>query len=228
MEKLESIAGIIGDPTRAKILWILLDGRAYTATELAIKADISSSNASMHLAKLIQAELLVVEKQGRHRYYGLSKPEVAYAMEALANLIPENKSDVNNPEQTISETSNIKYCRSCYDHLAGKVAVQISDQLVNKGVLISQPEQFELSDFGIEWFENLGIDIARLRSKKRSFSRKCLDWSERRHHLAGALGAALYEKFQEQNWVQKRNESRVINFTKQGRSFLYEHLDLWI
>src|SRR6266487_904176 len=143
MEKqFEQVVSLIGDPVRAKMLWSLLDGKAYTATELAMSADISPQNASMHLNKLLQADLLRVENQGRHRYFKFSRQDVAYAIEALANLIPYQKRQTN---AATTATPAIKYCRTCYDHLAGKMGVSITDSLLKQKILVETDYIFEVS-----------------------------------------------------------------------------------
>ena len=153
MDQFKQIAALIGDPTRATILWTLLDGKAFTATELAITADTSPQNISMHLSKLVQAGLLCVESQGRHRYYKFSGKDIAYAIEAMANLIPHPTTKKNLPSENISP---IKYCRTCYDHLAGKVGVLITDSLVQQKIIVDKNNSFELSSKGTKMVFRLG------------------------------------------------------------------------
>lgn len=209
------IASLIGDPTRATVLWTLLDGRAYTATELAMAAEASPQNISMHLHKLLQADLLRVESQGRHRYYRFASKEVAYAVEALANLIPEKKQTADTP---------IKYCRTCYDHLAGKIGVSIADSLLRQKLIT---DEFGLTKKGEKWMQQvMGIDVALLKAQRRTFSRPCLDWSERRYHLAGAVGAALLDKMLADDWVRRTKHSRAIVITATGRELLGKHFSV--
>ncbi|MEZ0129781.1 ArsR/SmtB family transcription factor, partial [Flavobacterium sp. LBUM151] len=181
-------ATLIGDATRAAILWNLLDGRAFTATELSIAAGTSAQNISMHLAKLLEANLICVEKQGRHKYYRFSSKEVAYAVEAMANLIPK-------PENTIKKETEkyppIKYCRTCYDHLAGKIGVALTDSLLEQKIILNKNDVFEISSDGKKWFSDFGINLEEAQKQKRIFLKPCLDWSERRNHLAGSVGAML-------------------------------------
>lgn len=218
------IAGLIGDPVRAKILWALLDGRAYTATELAVYADTSAPNMSMHLSKLVNAELLAVEVQGRHRYYNYARQDIAYAIEALAGLIPEK--DLTHPGR--HQVKPVEYCRTCYDHLAGTVGVLITESLVGLDLLHKGKTEYEVTSKGMEWFFDLNIDVESLRQQKRSFARCCLDWSERRHHLAGALGAALCERMVAQGWVRKISGTRAMSLTTKGKQALYERLRLMV
>lgn len=213
------IASLLGDPVRAKILWALMDGRAYTATELAIMADTTRPNLSMHLRKLSEAELLSVEVQGRHRYYAFSRPEVAYALEAMANLLPSGKTVKG---MTASEIQPIAYCRHCYDHLAGKIGVLVTESLVRKKLIVHRGTEFGVTAAGAKWFGHMGIDCAQLQSLRRSFSRACLDWTERKHHLAGSLGATLLTRMKELHWLRATAHSRVLVVTGKGQKALEE------
>jgi DNA-binding transcriptional ArsR family regulator len=224
MKKFESLTALIGEPVRARILWSLLDGRAYTSTELCIRNDITAQSASMHLSKLVQADLLTVEKQGRHKYYKFSRPEVAYAIESLASLLPKSEPMEPNPRLT----SEMHFCRTCYDHLAGKVAVDIHDKLLKRRVILLEGKKYSVSRSGIVWFENLGIDLESLQNQKRIFARPCLDWSERKYHLAGALGAELLNKMVEFHWVKSVGNSRAMVVTNQGRDAIYSNFALSI
>lgn len=216
--QLQSIARLIGDPVRANILWTLLDGKAYTASELAMSVDTSLQNISMHLNKLTQADLLTVEKQGRHRYFRFSRDEVAYAIEGLVNLVPDGKRKNIGDKM---EMPDIQYCRTCYDHLAGKIGVMITTQLTKQKLLrLSEEKSFVLTTKGKDFFEGLGIDIETLKCERRIFARPCLDWSERKYHLAGSLGAALVEKMLHEDWIRRTKNSRVIIITAKGRKEL--------
>lgn len=211
--RFKQIASLIGDPTRATVLWLLLDGKAFTATELSVAADTSPQNMSMHLNKLIEAELLSVESQGRHKYYKYARKDIAYAVEALANLLP--------PERPAEKKlSPVTYCRTCYDHLAGKVGVLITDSLLKQKII---SEDFEVTKKGEKWFGGLGIDIEQLQTQRRSFLRPCLDWSERRYHIAGSLAASLLDKMLEEDWVRRTRNSRAIVVTAAGQQKMYEY-----
>jgi DNA-binding transcriptional ArsR family regulator len=224
-DQFKKIAALIGDPTRATILWTLLEGKAFTATELAISADTSAQNISMHLTKLVQADLLSVESQGRHRYYKFSRKDIAYAIEAMATLVsPSTTKKIHAPEIT----SGIKYCRTCYDHLAGKAGVALTESLQQQKIIIVKNNLFELSRKGEQWFAALGIDIPALQQQRRSFLRPCLDWSERRHHMAGSLAAALLDKMLSADWMRKIKNSRELIITAKGEKKLYEYLKLTI
>ena len=216
------IASLIGDPVRAKILCALLDGRAYTATELAIYADTTPQNISMHLNKLVNADLLSVESQGRHRYYNYSRADVPYAIEAIANLVPDNSLAANK----VAEDKPVRHCRSCYDHLAGKVGVLLTDGLVKQQFIYKQDNSFDVSAKGETWFNALGIDTNLLKKQKRSFARPCLDWSERKHHLAGSLGAALLNRIIADGWVRKEKGSRTMIVTRKGEQSFMDHFKI--
>lgn len=220
-DKFVSIAALLCEPTRARMLWNLLDGRAYTAGELSVVADVSPTSASNHLLKLLEAAIVKVEVQGRHRYYSVYNAEVAYVVEGLANLAGNNA--VKNMKQEPAK-HGVKYCRTCYDHLAGFVAVKIIEALEAKGCLARSKNIYLLTEKGREWFGSFNISEEALTSKRRPLARQCLDWSERRPHLAGQLGAALLNKMLERNWFRKVEFSRALIITGKGRKELYELL----
>jgi len=217
------IAGLIGEKARATMLWHLLGSKALTATELAMCAEVSPQSASMHLTKMLHAGLLGMEKHGRHRYYRLAGPEAAYAVEAIASLIPAENGILNSP---VSNSDGIRYCRTCYDHLAGRVGVLLTEQLIKRKIIIRAGEQFELTRKGSGWFTSLGVDLATLKNSRRAFARACLDWSERRHHLAGALGAGLLEFMLGSDWIRRVKYSRFVVLTPKGRRQMHELLGL--
>jgi len=219
----KQIAGLIGDPTRASIMWALLDGKAFTATELAIAAATTPQNISMHLSKLVQADLLSVESQGRHRYYKYARKEVAYVIESMASLLPPVS--IKSPADK-ENNSAIKHCRTCYDHLAGKVGVAVTDSLLKQKILVEKDKQFEVSVKGEKWFAAFDIDADELKQQRRSFLRPCLDWSERRHHMAGSLAAAFLNKMVEQDWFRITKNSRALVVTAKGQKKLYEYFKL--
>lgn len=217
INRFTSVASLIGEPTRATMLWNLIDGRAYTAGELASIANVSPQGASNHLNKLIDADFIKVEKQGKHRYYRLSNTEVAYAIEAIANLIT-NKNSIR--KEVPYKNGDIQYCRKCYDHLAGKIAVDLTQTLLSQGLLILQNDDFIISPSGSQWFEKIGIDVDVIMRSKRRIAKPCLDWTERKYHLAGALGANLLKQMQIFNWVRTVRYSRVIILTGKGEADL--------
>ena len=222
-QEIAYITSLIGDPVRTKILWTLLDGRAYTATELAICADTSAQNISMHLNKLLQADLLSVEPQGRHKYYRFSRPEVAYAIEAIGNLIPDEKH-----RKIVGNSSNtaIKHCRTCYDHLAGKVGVLLNEQLLLQRFIVPEGKMYLVTEKGHAFFSGFDIDTNELKKSRRIFAKPCLDWTERKPHLAGALGAAFLEKLLLSDYFRKTKDSRAIVITAKGQQQLYDRFKI--
>ncbi len=222
-EHFKETAALIGEPVRATILWTLMEGKALTATELAMAADTTPSNISMHLAKLMNAGLLKATAQGRHRYYALSGKEIAYAVEALATLIPV-PSKKREPVDEIMPA--IKQCRTCYDHLAGKTGVAIADALLKLKFMVANENSFELKPKGRKWFEGMSIDTDALQEMRRSFLRPCLDWSERRYHIAGSLAAALLDSMLQQDWVRRTKNSRAVIVTAKGQKELYDTLKI--
>jgi DNA-binding transcriptional ArsR family regulator len=217
------IASLIGEKSRAIMLWNLLDGRAYTATELAMSADVSFQSASNHLSQLVNARLLITEKQGRHKYYRFANDRVAQAIENIAGLMP-----VSPFSKTTDHTKlpGIKYARTCYDHLAGKIGVQLTDSLLQHKWLIAYTDRYEVSYAGNKWFESLDIDITATQKQKRKFAYPCLDWSERNHHLGGALGAALLQSMIRRDWIRNVKHSREIIITGKGKTEMSKTLKL--
>jgi DNA-binding transcriptional ArsR family regulator len=211
--KFVDVAGLIGEPARAKMLWNLLNGRAYTASELAIVADISGTSASNHLAKLLEADLLKVERQGRHRYFSFSKPEIAYVVESLASLSSYSSS------KGIKEiaTTGIKYCRSCYDHLAGHVGVKITEALEKKKAIRKHVNSYFVTNSGWKLLAELDIVESEMINNRRPLTRQCLDWSERRPHIAGQVGAMLLNTMLEKSWFKRMRFSRELIITTKGR-----------
>jgi DNA-binding transcriptional ArsR family regulator len=216
----QQIAMLIGDKSRSSMLWNLLDGRAYTATELSLCADISAQAASNHLLKLVESNILKVEKQGRHRYYRYATEDVARIMETLAGLSSVSK------KENREVATGIKYARSCYDHIAGKFGVDILNALLKKKIIQPCDGQYELTNTGGKWFYAIDINVDELYLKKRSFAYPCLDWSERKHHVAGALGASLLHAFINKDWVRRIKHSRELIVTAKGRVELEKRLEL--
>lgn len=208
-------AALLGDPARAAMLWLLIDGRARPAGELAFAANVSAQSASGHLSKLVEAELLLVETQGRHRYYRLAGHAVAQALESLAALSPRPAPRPLPASRGAPEA--MRYARTCYDHLAGELAVSLLEQSESKGLLARRDKHFELTAKGEQAFARLGLNLDAVRRSKRQFACGCLDWSERRFHLGGALGAALLAELVERRWLLKVQKSRVLQLTPLGR-----------
>ncbi|UII19862.1 ArsR/SmtB family transcription factor [Fulvivirga ligni] len=220
-EKFVSMAALISEPTRARMLWNLLDGRAYTASELAIAADVSSTSASNHLSKLLEADILKVDVQGRHRYYSYSRDEVAYAVESLANLAGDQQ-----VMKTAKPVKGVKFCRTCYDHLAGYVGVKIAEALVNQNYVKSIAQEYEVTDAGWLWATRLGIHRDELIQKRRPVIKQCLDWSERKPHIAGQFGAMMLDEMLRNKWFKKTQFSRELILTLKGKEMLEEYLSI--
>ena len=212
-----ALASLIGDPARANILAALMGGKALTAGECAAEAGISAPTASGHLAKLLDADLLVVLVQGRHRYFNIAGPDVAEAIETLMGLAARVGLKRTRPGPREATMRNARFC---YDHLAGDVATALFARLVDRGLLVAKPEGVGLSPLGRSRFLAEGIDIAALESKPRSLCRACLDWSERRPHLAGSLGAAIARLAIERGWCRRETASRAVHFSPGGEQAL--------
>jgi DNA-binding transcriptional ArsR family regulator len=208
------IASLVSEPSRAAILTALLDGRFHTASELAHMAGIKPQTASFHLAKMTEAQVITVEKQGRHRYYGIQDPEVAQVMESLLSIAPPVP--IKSLKQA-SENEAIRLARTCYDHVAGHLGVQIMSFFMQKGILSEDQDGLHITQQGEIFFADFQINLKNTRQKRRSFSHKCLDWSERRHHLAGALGSALLDRLFELHWVEHLPTTRAIRITAEGK-----------
>ncbi len=208
-----NIAALIGDHARSEVLTALMSGMALTATELAEVAGVTKQTISGHLAKLVEAKLLVVEAQGRHRYFRLADYDVAQLLESLMSVAFRTgavrlRSSPREPA--------LRKARVCYDHLAGELGVMVYDFLVERGALALSGDGIALTDIGQGVMRKLGIDTAALASTRRVMCRTCLDWSERRHHLAGALGAALLVRFEELGWARRIKDTRVVAFSPNG------------
>jgi DNA-binding transcriptional ArsR family regulator len=211
------IAACIGEPVRARMLYCLLDGRARTGTELALIGEVSPSTASVHLAKLKDCGLVRVLAQGRHRYFSLASAHVADALEALSVVAG------GHPAFAPSTPSRLREARTCYDHMAGAAAVALHDRLHELGWLsraAADGDTYELSELGTERLARLGVDIAVVRSSRRRLAYACVDWSERRPHVGGALGAELLSLALRRRWVTRHSDDRQLNVTSLGRSAL--------
>ena len=213
-----SVAALLGDSARATMLNALMGGQALTASELAAQANITKQTASSHLTKLVEAGLLKVQAQGRHRYFQLAVPDVATLLESLMSVAQRTRAAKALPGP---RDPALRKARRCYDHLAGELAVEAYDALVAHGfiVLARQDEGHEtlaLTEQGQAFFENLGIDSTRFGQSSRPICRPCLDWSVRRHHLAGQLGKALLEYCYQQRWAKPVKDSRVVRFSATG------------
>jgi DNA-binding transcriptional ArsR family regulator len=211
---LAAVAALLGDPARANMLTALMHGRALTASELAQEAGVTLQTTSGHLARLECANLVEVEKQGRHRYFRLSGSDVAEVLEGLMGLAARTGHLRSRPGP---KDPALRRARICYDHLAGDMGVWAFDRLCAKGLLAGQGRELHVTEAGRDFFDRLGIDIEALKRQKRPVCRVCLDWSERRYHVAGALGSRLLHKLFDSGWASREKDSRVIRFTPKGR-----------
>jgi DNA-binding transcriptional ArsR family regulator len=208
------IAGLIGDPARASMLDALMDGRALTAKELAYFGGITPQTASSHLAKLTGAGLIRLEQHGRNRYYRLASTQVAEALEAIMVLAAHRTA----PRRRASPvTDALRAARTCYDHLAGNLGVSLANAMLERGVLLPAGRDFALAPPGVAFFAQLGVNLEQARRTRRALARQCLDWTERRIHLGGALGAALATRCLERGWVVRADEGRAVHVTPEGR-----------
>ncbi len=217
------IAALLGETSRATMLASMMDGRFHTASELAYMAAIKPQTASFHLAKLVDGKLIKVEKQGRHRYFQLADEEIAHFLESFLAISPPP--EVRSLKQS-SQMKLLQGARTCYDHLAGKLGVQLTDSLVNAGYLKLEEKQFLITSEGAQFFTDFGLDLVDLKRKRRSFSPACLDWSERRYHLAGALGQGILAHLLHLGWVTRVPSIRAIKVTEKGKAGFKEVFQL--
>ncbi|MDO9415789.1 ArsR/SmtB family transcription factor [Pararhizobium sp.] len=212
------LGSLVGDPARANMLTALLSGKALTATELAAAAGITAQTASSHLAKLEAGGLIIQRKQGRHRYFSLTDDDVGFMLESLMGFAANRGF---NRHRTGPKDPALRKARICYNHLAGDFGVRMLDSLMADGTIVPVGDDLELSETGKTGMQALGIDVEALSRQKRPVCRSCLDWSERRSHLAGSLGQALLDHFFAKGWAKREKESRAVLFTATGeKTFL--------
>ncbi|MBP1179773.1 ArsR/SmtB family transcription factor [Methylobacterium sp. PvR107] len=214
---LSEIGALIGDPGRANILSALLDGRALTATELAWTAGVAPATASEHLTKLVTGGLLSVSRQGRHRYFRLASVETARMLEAM--MVIANRAEPNEAPRRATPRIDpaLREARTCYDHLAGRLGVGIADAMVARGLILLGEEAGEVTASGRAWLAEFGVAVEPAGRTRRLLCRPCLDWSERRPHLAGRLGAALCRRCEDLGWIERQREGRAVRVTDVGR-----------
>lgn len=220
------VASAIGEPARARMLLCLLDGRARTSTELAMVADVAPPTASAHLNRLKTENLISVHAQGKHRYYLLKSAQVARALEGIGVLAGATRAQFE-PSTPVP----YRLARSCYDHMAGKIAVQLLERFRSLRWLRSSStgvNTFELMPEGAAEMAALGVDLEAAHAARRQFAYGCLDWSERRMHLAGALGSTLLRMLVNRNWVEPELDSRALRITSRGRRELHRRLQIEI
>jgi DNA-binding transcriptional ArsR family regulator len=213
-------ASLIAEPTRAAMITALLDDRPLAAGELARLAGVSPATASAHLARLLNGGLVTMIKQGRHRYYQLAGPEVAAAMEALAHLSSANPVQVRSLRES-RDAAALSEARTCYDHLAGRAGVALLEALLAGGTLApARPEAFEVTADGMATLTSFGLNIGALEKTRRRFAGACLDWTERKPHLNGALGAAMTARLLGLGWIERGTRRRAVRVTPAGREGL--------
>lgn len=215
---LAETAALVGEPARTAMLVTLMDGRALTAGELARAAGVTAQTASGHLLRMLQAGLLALERQGRHRYYRLASPAIGAMLETMMVAAAPP------PVRTGPRDAEMRRARICYDHLAGEVAVAIADAMVARGQILLSTEGAALTPAGHSLLNQIGVELpCRADVDSTVFCRPCLDWSERRHHLAGSVGAALFRAFLKRQWLRRVESSRTVAITPSGRTALERH-----
>jgi DNA-binding transcriptional ArsR family regulator len=214
---LSRLARTLGDPTRIRMLTLLMDGRALTAKELAYGAGVEPATGTAHLQKLLAESLVISRTQRRHKYFNLSSANVTRCIESLML--------VAKPREETAQVSlpPIRLARFCYDHLAGRVATQIIDVLKARRILDIQERVVTVTPKGERWLMNFGLDLSAIANSRRQFAVPCLDWSERRDHLGGALGAALAERMLSEEWLKRKDDSRVASITRRGAVAFRNH-----
>jgi DNA-binding transcriptional ArsR family regulator len=223
--QMAEVAALVGDPARANILCALLGGRALTATELAFAAGVSPQTASGHLGKLLAGRLLVLMKQGRHRYYRLAGPHVGQMLEGIMNVAltgPPRYQPKSKPDEVM------RRARTCYDHIAGILGVELAARLTEREFVVLGDEAGEVTPAGVDFLSKLGVDLSGARAQRRVFCRPCVDWTERRSHIGGAVGAALATRCFELKWIERVRDTRALNITPTGRRGLLETFGLSI
>ncbi|PYQ49324.1 MAG: transcriptional regulator [Acidobacteria bacterium] len=214
--RLATIGALVGDPGRANMLAALLDGRALTAAELAAHAGVTPQTASGHLSKLIATGLVMMKRQGRHRYHWLASPEVAGMLESMGRMAAGQGGGGGVPIRVGPRDEALRAARTCYDHLAGRLAVGLADAMAARGHIEIDRDGGVVTREGAAFLRDLGIDVGAEAPSKRRFCRTCLDWSERRLHLAGVLGAALMRRCFELHWVRRIEGTRALAVTAGG------------
>ena len=210
---ISGLAALMGDPARANMLTSLMDGRALTASEMAQVAGVTLPTASGHLKKLLEAGLLQMRKQGRHKYFQLADGDVAAVLEGLMGLAAGRG---HRRVRTGPKDSQMRQARVCYNHLAGRYGVQMFESLRDNGHVLETGEDVALSISGARFVADFGVDLEALQASKTPLCRSCLDWSERRTHLAGSLGRALLTRMEQLGWMRRDKASRVIDVTPKG------------
>jgi DNA-binding transcriptional ArsR family regulator len=207
VNSMTNVANLVGESGRIRMLNLLLDGDGHSASELAMTAGVSAQTASSHLAKLLDGGLVEFESKGRQRLFRLASTEVAVAIEALGALASN---------AAVPAMPEMRFARTCYDHLAGVLAIALRNELLKRDVLRNRGNVFWPTKTGERFFRGIDINVEELRGLRRPLTRKCLDWTERHHHIGGALGAALLTRFLEMKWLARMRETRAMRLTYEG------------
>lgn len=213
MHDITSVAALLADPSRSRMLTALMDGRALTATELALEAGIVPSTASSHLARLAEEGLVAIAKQGRHRYFRIATADAAALIESLMRFAAR---DGRSAVRTGPRDEALRRARVCYDHLAGELGVELLARMRERRLIRESSGRLVLTKAGEQWLRSLGVDLEALRKSRRPLCRPCLDWSERRTHLAGAVGGALLERLLAMRLIRRQPDSRALTVVGQG------------
>jgi DNA-binding transcriptional ArsR family regulator len=209
-----SVDALNAQPAQASLLQILMDGRSRTASELADATGITRPATSFHLARLVDGRWLRIDRQGRHRYFRLANQDVAGLLESMI-FVSGNRQQID--ERFGPRPTDLRRARMCYDHIAGELGVGIVESLTKTGALVETGDDFQLTAAGERYVLDLGIDVAAARRRRRHFARTCIDWSERRPHLAGALGAAIADRFVDLDWIRRQPGQRTLSITPTGQ-----------
>lgn len=221
---ISTVAHLISEPVRAVILITLTDNFARSAGALAEVAGVTAQTASSHLAKLLDGGLLKVESKGRHRYYRLAGPHVARVLESLATVGPVTQAWRTTPNRSAQQ---LRFARCCYDHLAGQIGVAVTQRMIERDYLVQRDEySYELTPTGESWLRKLGMNFSEPLADRAEHASRCLDWTERQYHVAGALGAGLMNVFRSNGWITRVPETRAVTVTPAGWKALGEHLGI--
>lgn len=222
---ISQIAGLFADSSRAVMMISLLDGRPQTVTELSRQAHITPQTASAHLSKLVSGQLIIKEIHGRYRYFRLTDPSVAHAVESLIAISPP--SEIHSLRDA-DEVKSLREARTCYDHLAGKLGTKLAGSLESKGYIDRSTDDYNVTNTGRQFFIDFGIDMIKVKRRRRNLIHPCFDWSERTPHIGGALGAALLDRVTELGWIEQKKLNRAIRVTEEGKKGFLKHFGLMI
>ena len=212
-------AALLADSARANMVWTLIDGTSRPAGELAFAANVSAQSASAHLAKLVEGGLLIAEAQGRHRYFRIASSDAAHLIESMASFGAVSSARIPpHPKLARDMPSHFLHARTCYDHLAGEVAVKVLEAMLEARWLIGDGQDYKVSCLGQSKLASLGVDTSTDRTSRRAFARSCVDLTQRRPHLAGALGASMLDLYEREGWILRSRGSRVVSVSPKGRA----------